>query len=567
MPDNPKPPQLVVGPDGLPLFVNPTDQMSNGVAVPRSQDEAAAPPLPQATPVAAPPTQTTASAPRRTPVATHPEGAAPPAPPTQEELKVQNATNVEQYDDPSTMSDTMRAVGGNIAQSGDAERKAMNQMVDVRAAHEARLEENAAQIREVMERSIQDTEDAMEDMRARTEALFAERFDPRQIYSSPDSAANANLHIGYAVGAMLQTIQSIVSPGSNPVNVAARIIDNVIEADMARQREAFRRGEGEISQGYAAIRARQQLGVSEVEALQFARAAAEEDVASQLSRVAAQYRGTRAGEAAEQAANQYRLSAQGRRQQLDMAAMALAAQQARTAGRGRRRQDYAVLPPSVTHVPVEEMNPRQRGQFEAFMGDASMRRDYAQMMGSAHEAITMTQDILHLVTTERGVGLTNGQLRGRLLTLKGLLTGEMKEMLQLGALDDGVQNLIDSITGDPTERVRLSGQSEAQLRQMIRSLRSRMSTRAEMIGHSLDPSAFAADGDRSTESLMMGAMESSQGEGGGVLQAERDQRTRDARRERLEAEERSRQGAAARARSAPSAAETRRNIVRGGRFQ
>jgi len=434
------------------------------------------------------------------------------------------------WDDPgiddAAMVALMEQQARGIEQTGETTRDAQTQVADARAAHEQALNDSAAEIRQTMEESIAETERMQEDMQARVDHLFSQRFDPRRIFSSPDAAASFSLHTGYAMGAMLQSLQATNFIGSNPVNVASRVIDQVIDADVARQREAFRRGEGELNQGFAAIEARRQLGVSEVEALEFSRSAAEEEVAQQMARIAAQYQGTRAGEVAMQASNQYRLAAMGRRRNLNAAAMALASQQAlannQARNRGRRAASGATgpgLPFLLNEVPAAERTPRQERNYQEYSAQTpGQRRETRVRVHAVGRALQLSDRLISVLGAEGGAVNISPAMRGRIGTLAGELVTAIKDAETLGALDNGVIELVERIIGSQDDVFHLTNENAAKLR-TYRGLRSRDLNRiAEENGMVINQGRLSQNVE-STETLLGDFTETSNGAGAGSVQA------------------------------------------------
>jgi hypothetical protein len=492
-------PLLRIGPDGMPLF---TTDPNEGYAIPTEQTPVFAPgslapsisqgpqrvPFPHlqggastspavtppeaaieapATPEATTPAPTTRRAQRSAP-------AAPiPAPePTPEEVKAQEGLPFD-YGAPNQYEEVAQ---GESTRTTDLGKTAF----DVGVARAERLQtaaqelqENASAILEARAQAHAEMEEAQEAARARAEALFSQQFDPSRIYHSPDAAASAGVHLGVAVGHMIQQFTNMTFPGTNGQNPAMRIVENAIERDIAQQREMFTRGQAQLRQDSAFMEGMRALNNDQVASLEFARTAAQENVATQLESIAAMYEGTQVSVGLRNTADQLRRGVMDRRMQIQMQMAALAAQQARRGG-------------ARTEEPMGIAIDRSRF---AVSTDPAMADNVAEFTGLKHreraeilDQLDSHDDMLRLLTTlddliargEAGNFTVDQDVLGRVSETMMEITARYSSTNHLGSMDEGLQTLLERGLGSPSDFFERASTMHARLRSQMRTQRSRM---------------------------------------------------------------------------------------------
>lgn len=393
-------------------------------------------------------------------VQTRPAQAAPTAEQAAEEQdpgKVANQPNMDAYSHPSELYGTYYRQGQLGMQAGKEQEQYAQEVARLQAERTQQLDDFANQILDARERMVADTRRAIDEAQTRTRALYSQQFDPSRIYHSPDRAASVGVHLGVAVGAMLQSISNGLNPGQNAPNAALQIVESAIDRDIAQQREMFRRGEIGIDRDLAAMEAMRVAGMDEADAFTFARSAAVESVASQLESIASAHEGTQFAIEVRARAEQLRQQAIQSRIELEMRAAQVAAQRVRRSGGGSGVASHDTLPggidiseartaTDVIFVPSEDPDIQRRQR--AYAADKNTQTRVTDAIMGLRSFEQLLNDLDQLVTRdEQGGFIILPENEALAQVYHSNLATALKTAKQMGAYDDGVKELVDEMVG------------------------------------------------------------------------------------------------------------------------
>lgn len=296
------------------------------------------------------------------------------------------------------------------------------------------------------------------------------KVDPNRVWANAD----VGQRIGAGIGILLSGLGQGLAGGPN---LALQQIDRTIERDIAAQKDNLDRQQNLL--GYYLQRGRDMST-----AHQLAKADLKDMLAAQLSTVAAKYGGQEAGARAQLLMGQLRTEAAGKRQ--EMMARDFAMKQQAMAAQAEMQQrlllaQFEMGPRTAAggrHMPPEAVGlypEKQQEQFvklpDGSMGripDAKVRDRYTRAMqtvGEVRSALTQ-----YMALTESGHTVIHPTDRGDAQTLQTSLIMKMKQLYELGALQEHELKQMEKLIPDITAVFSLNSTSKAKLNRLNEDL-------------------------------------------------------------------------------------------------
>jgi hypothetical protein len=306
------------------------------------------------------------------------------------------------------------------------------------AAEQIRAQKDAAYQR--MREDLVSQDRMLRELDVQLGQLRSMQFDGERLFRN---GHGVSLALGIAVGAMQQTLNNVLFPGSNAPNTAMALVNDAIERDLQEQSVNFQQGVTTLGMGRTAYSMARELGMDHVAAYEYAAASAQDYVARQLN---ARRLTMGAGVAAQQALRaeqELRMSAMDRREDaLRMGAQQMVARQGGggAAQRGRGGHPIAAMTFVRPGVDITELTKRLT---------PSRMNDLVDTMMGASNVIRIVDQINALLTETNGGQNFGTAARGRMSSLAGQLSNAIRQASGMGALDNGAITLTQQIAGDP----------------------------------------------------------------------------------------------------------------------
>lgn len=367
-------------------------------------------------------------------------GAAPAAAPTGPQAKVEGPEFPDPYDPRGMYASTgpFDEMRDTFQQEGKIKQEAgLQGAADVMAAAEE-IKALRSQAFQRMGEDFVAQEQRLRELDLQLSSLREMRFDSDRLFRN--RGHGVSLALGMAVGAMQQTISNILYPGANVPNTAMQLVQDAIDRDLREQAVDYQRAQTEIGMGRTAYEMARQMGMDHTAAYEYARAGAQEYVASQLQATRMRMGAGVAAEQMHRAEQELRLQAMDRK---NMALMAMAEAQApRVAGRGTGTQATTFSPlvayaPGVTAKMVQDQ-----------LGATTVAHIRTSMEGAA-SVIRITDELRRLVMETGGGQNWATRVGGRIRSLASQLKNAIRQSSGMGALDEGALKMTRDIAGDP----------------------------------------------------------------------------------------------------------------------
>jgi hypothetical protein len=371
-----------------------------------------------------------------------PRGTRAAAPATPAAPPPKGAPYQDPYDPGSLYTDTgpVSEIRRSFGEQGKIEQQAgLDSAADVMAAAEQiRAQKDAAYQR--MREDLVSQDRMLRELDVQLGQLRSMQFDGERLFRN---GHGVSLALGIAVGAMQQTLNNVLFPGSNAPNTAMALVNDAIERDLQEQSVNFQQGVTTLGMGRTAYSMARELGMDHVAAYEYAAASAQDYVARQLN---ARRLTMGAGVAAQQALRaeqELRMSAMDRREDaLRMGAQQMVARQGGggAAQRGRGGHPIAAMTFVRPGVDITELTKRLT---------PSRMNDLVDTMMGASNVIRIVDQINALLTETNGGQNFGTAARGRMSSLAGQLSNAIRQASGMGALDNGAITLTQQIAGDP----------------------------------------------------------------------------------------------------------------------
>lgn len=395
-----------------------------------------------------------------------------------EEPPPKGAPYVDPYD-PNTLYDyegPISEIRRSFLEQGKIEQQAGldSAAMVMAAAEEVKAQREAAY--QQMRENLLSQEQQLRELDVQLASLREMEFDSDRLFRN---GHGVSLALGMAVGAMQQTLSNVLFPGANAPNTAMQLVQDAIDRDLREQSVNYQRGVTNLGMARTSYEMARQLGMDHVAAYEYASATAQDYVARQLN---ARRLTMGAGVAAQQATRaeqELRMRAMEGKERALMALAQLRAQQIGAGGRGGRGAGAA----AAAGADVVPVAPRTRFRAGVIPKEAQ-KQIGPNTWNNIISTTTGADEVLSLLDQLRPLILNNdaawfSRNRGTLEGLRGQLTGAIRGAYQLGALDNGVERLVNSIIANPTDlggmslwRNRILGQMAALRGETIRRARS-----------------------------------------------------------------------------------------------
>ena len=316
----------------------------------------------------------------------------------------------------------------------------------------------------VAQRELEEQERRIEEIDTSIQNLMETPFDANRLFNGADGATRFSAIFGRAVGHMLQTVQSIVAPGSNPANVAAAMIDQAIERDVQEQARNFNRGLQGLAAQRSALGVARQAGLDRQQAMEYARMRERRHVSQRLQVLAQRYQGTQFEQRLNALADQY--AEQVQTQYASMRAALLAQE----GNRGTARTPFRDPPPLSWRFNSEEA----RAVYDFRKSDPFWRPRLQAAVEMTESGTALLRNLRVADAMTRQEGITNQALRAQLETISSLITVDFSEASRLGALGEDVLSLMERIQGDSTATLQTRNMARAKIRTFMQTIEARM---------------------------------------------------------------------------------------------
>lgn len=401
-----------------------------------------------------------------------------PAAPAPEEPPPKGAPYVDPYD-PNTLYDyegPISEIRRSFLEQGKIEQQAGldSAAMVMAAAEEVKAQREAAY--QQMRENVLSQEQQLRELDVQLASLREMEFDSDRLFRN---GHGVSLALGMAVGAMQQTLSNVLFPGANAPNTAMQLVQDAIDRDLREQSVNYQRGVTNLGMARTSYEMARQLGMDHVAAYEYASATAQDYVARQLHARRLTMGAGVAAQKATRAEQELRMRAMEGKERALMALAQMRAQQIGAGGRGGRGAGAA----AAAGTDVVPVAPRTR--FRAGVNPKEAQKQIgAGTWNNIISTTTGADEVLSLLDQLRPLILNNdaawfSRNRGTLEGLRGQLTGAIRGAYQLGALDNGVERLVNSIIANPTDlggmslwRNRILGQMAALRGETIRRARS-----------------------------------------------------------------------------------------------
>lgn len=421
------------------------------------------------------PAATVAGTPRRRGTA-QPAPPSPPQPGEEGYVKPEVYTGEDPYDPRSLYAaeGPIDEIRDTFLQQGKLEEDAgLASAADVMsAAEEIKAQREMAYDR--MREDMLNQEQRLRELDVQLGTLRNMQFDSSRLFRN---GHGVSLALGIAVGAMQQTMNNVLFPGSNATNTALSLVNDAIDRDLREQAANFQQGVTTLGMGRTSYELARQMGMDHTAAYEYASATSKDYVARQLN---ARRLTMGAGVAAQQAHRAEQELVLKAMEQKNASLMALAASQATRIGGGR--------PAGPQPTSFAPMVGYAEGVTPKMVRDSIGAADATRLRGEFEGASSVFRivDRLRRLVDQAGTGPNWAtRIGGEIRSLSAQLQESIRKSNGMGALDAGALTMTEKIAGDPTSFTTSRASYLGQLAALRSEVMTNARERAEISGGGL----------------------------------------------------------------------------------
>lgn len=332
--------------------------------------------------------------------------------------------------------------------------------------------------REEFEQELIAQERRLQEIDTALGVLSSTRFDANRLFT--DRGLATSMALGVAVNAATSLAQNALFPGANAGNTALQIVNGAIERDIQTQMVNYERGVQSVQGMRTAYEMARNLSQDRQAAYEFAAAISQRRVGEQLRGMAMQTQGLVAREQLMRQADSLLLQAAQREELARMQmAQAMFANQPRGAGGGTGRLQSQLFAPFIRITEAaQRAGIRTPADVLKALGTAGADRlrDFASASADAIDLID------RITRTMEGYSSFSMVDRATMENLIVNLQGILKDQMQFGALDTGVERTLNRMLGNPNSFTETRAEFLARMRNQRAITMSRIRRRVEALG-------------------------------------------------------------------------------------
>ena len=308
--------------------------------------------------------------------------------------------------------------------------------------------------------------------------LSSTRFDANRLFT--DRGLATSMALGVAVNAATSLAQNALFPGANAGNTALQIVNGAIERDIQTQVVNYERGVQSVQGMRTAYEMARNLSGDRHAAYEFAMATSQRRVGEQLRSMAMQTQGLVAREQLMRQADDLLLQAAQREElaRMQMAQAMMAARPRGTGGGGGRLQSQLFAPFIRISPEAQRAGIRTPADVLKALGSAGADR-LRNFAAASSDAIDLIDRIVRTMESYSTFSMVDrATMENLIVNLQGIL----KDQMEFGALDAGVERTLNRMLGNPNSFTETRAEFLARMRNQRAVTMSRIRRRVEALG-------------------------------------------------------------------------------------